>query len=303
MVRTFHQLDALAAVVELDPALRSSIRAQYPHIPVFDDVQDVLNSPISALAIATPAPVHFSVAMAALQADKDVFIEKPMTLNTEDAVELTRVAAERNRILMVGHLLLYQPAIQWIKSFIDAGELGTLHSIHQERLGLGIARRNENVLWNLGVHDLAVALFLLNDAPERIHVAGQCVLQPHVDDDIYLHMEFAEGRQLHLHVSWLWPEKRRRLTVIGSKGMLVYNELEQSVDFHRKGIGEDLANWDDGVERVYQGQPEPLKLELQHFLGRLKDRTPPLTDGRHAIEVIRILEKASSLLEPALKRG
>ena len=296
IIRTLAAMDSLACIVEADEAARVAISEQYPGVPVYADLAPLLESDVPAACIATPAPTHFQTAEALLEGGKDVCVEKPMTLSVSDAEKLVRMAAERGRVLMVGHLLLYQPAVQWIKQAISSGMVGELKSIHQRRLGLGRARDVENVLWAVGVHDVAVALHLIGYAPDDVQVTGQRVLQPTIEDDIHLQMTFAGGIQNHLHCSWLWPERERGMVVVGSEAMLVYNELEQTVTLHRKSIGGDLKNIDNGSELAYQGSGEPLKLELAHFLECCAERKEPLSSGASGVDVIRVLQNASERL-------
>lgn len=299
LVRTLHALGALAAVADTSPGLRAALALRYPNLALYADYRSLLDSQIQAVAIATPAQTHYEIARAAIEAGKDVFVEKPMTLSATDAEALAALAAAHERILMVGHLLLYQPAVQWIKSHLESGLLGTVRSLHQERLNLGRARAFENVLWSFGVHDVAVLLYLVGTGPTRLDVTGQRVLQNGIEDDVYLHLTFASGIQAHLHVSWLWPEKRRRLAVVGSKGMLIYDEADQTVTLHQKSIGQDLTISDKGSEVVYRGSGEPLRLELEHFLDCMHRRMPPRSDGTTGVAVIRVLEEASRRLEGA----
>lgn len=299
LVANFHALGSLEAVAEADPTIRADLATRFPDLGVFDDPRAIYASDVDAVAIATPVPTHHAIARTALLAGKDVFVEKPITMSVDDARDLVAVARDRGRVLMVGHLLLYQPAVQWIKGFLAAGELGAVHAFHQERLNLGRARSAENVLWSFGVHDVAVLLHLAGAPPERVEAWGHRILQARVHDDVHLRLCFADGAQAHLHTSWLWPEKRRRLTVIGSAGMLVYDELDQTVTLHRKGIDGHLANRDDGSEVVFRGDGEPLRLELSHFLDRVADRRPPMSDGVSGVEVIRVLDRASAQLEVA----
>lgn len=296
LIKTLDKLGVLAAIAEPSATARTSFMEIYPQVAHFSTYQAMLATEVEAVAIATPAYTHYQIAKAALRAGKDVFLEKPMTLSIQEAEDLVRLAEERDRILMVGHLLLYQSAIKWIKNYLSQGLLGRIFSLHQERLDLGRAQAVENVLWSLGVHDLAVLLYLIGEDPTVMKVCGQRALQPEVEDDIYLHLLFPEGIHAHLHNSWLWPEKRRRLTIIGSKGMLVYDELEQTVVFHDKGINGDLTNRVDGQKLVYKGDGEPLTREMEHFLTCVDTRERSISDGRNGLAVIRILERATELL-------
>jgi predicted dehydrogenase len=220
-------------------------------------------------------------------------------MHGDEAEELVSIAREKKAILMVGHLLLYQPAIQQIKKIIESGEMGELQSLHQERLNLGTARAFENALWSLGVHDIAVLLFLVGAEPHKIEIQGQKLCQQTVEGDVYLHLTFRNGIQAHLHNSWLWPEKRRRLTIVGIQNILIYDEISQTVTLHRKGITGDLKTRDGGTEVVFQGSGEPLKLELEHFLNCIKTREVPISSGASAVAVVRVLESAAQKLERA----
>lgn len=297
LVKNFHALGALGAVVETDDRLRERLAEEYPGVPIYRDYVDIWNSVIPSVVIATPAATHYEIAKAALLAGKDVFVEKPMTLLASEAEDLARLADRERRVLMVGHLLLYQPAIRFIKDYLCCGKLGAVRSLHQERLNLGRARSVENALWSLGVHDVAVVLHLVGESPTALSATGQCVVQQGIEDDVYLHLRFPAGVQAHLHTSWLWPEKRRRLVVVGTDGMLVYDELAQNVTLHRKGIGPDLKNRDDGSEVVFEGADEPLLIECKHFLDCVASRKKPLSDGWSAVEVVRVMEQASRQLQ------
>jgi predicted dehydrogenase len=303
VVRTFHGLGALAAVAEANTAMHPALAAAYPGVPVFEEYRDMLAGPVKAVVVATPAPSHHAIAREALLAGKDVLVEKPMTLSTTEAADLVALANQQGRILMVGHLLLFQPAVQWIKAYLESGALGRVCALYQERLNLGKARAVENALWSLGVHDVAVMLYLMGGAPDRVEAIGQCVLQPAIEDDVHLHLGFAGGAQAHLHTSWLWPEKRRRLGVLGTAGMLVYDELDQTVTLHRTWITpDDLRNCDQGSAVLFRGSGEPLALEAAHFLECVATRSSSLlASGAHGLEVVRVLELAS--LSLAAERG
>ena len=297
LARVLHELGALGAIAEICPQAREELGALYPKVLLYPDHRALLESDLPAVVIATPAVTHFALAKEALLCGKHVFVEKPLALSGVEAEELVGLAREQARVLMVGHLLLYQPAIRWIKDFLDSKALGEIWSFHQERLNLGRARSVENALWSLGVHDVAVLLYLVGHVPDKVRAAGQAVLRPNVEDDVYLHLRFPGGIQAHLHASWLWPEKRRRLTIIGETGMLVYDEVEQIVVLHRKGITPQLTNRDEGAEVVFRNYGEPLKHEMVHFLECVAEGKQPLTDGKSAIPVVKVLEEASRQLE------
>jgi len=292
IVRNLSELGALAGVADSSPELRAGLREQYPAVPVFDDVANIVEcDEINAVAIATPAPTHFGIAMRTLELGKDVFVEKPMTLKHSEACQLAEQAEKRERILMVGHLLLYQPAIQWIKQRLEEEFLGKVFSLHQQRLKLGRARYVENVTWSLGVHDLAVLLYLVDEDPVSVFASGHCGLQEEVEDDVYVHLTFRSGTKAHLHNSWLWPENRRGLTIVGERGMLVYDEVNQRVIHHRKTIDAGLLNQDFGEEIVFTGSGQPLEIELRHFLECCEKRSRPISDGRNGARVISVLER------------
>lgn len=297
LIKTLYPLGVLAAVAEQSEASRTHLKKIYPDLDVCSDFGKLLDSNVQAMLIATPAPTHYRIAREALRAGKDVFIEKPMALRTAEAEELVAIAEKENRILMVGHLLLYQPAVQWLKAYLESGLLGDLNSLHQERLSLGRARETESVLWDLGVHDLAVLLYLTGTHPVVGRVSGQQRLRSGIEDDIYLHLTFDGNIQAHLHASWIWPVRRRQLMLTGTKGMLVYDEMAQTVTLHRNGIHKkDLSAWDEGTERVFQGEWAPLTREMEHFLQCIRNRKQPLSGGRSGVAVIKVLEEVSQKL-------
>lgn len=297
LIRTFYEMNSLEAIVELNADIVEGIIRQFPDIQVYSDFDRLLDSSIPAVVIATPAQTHYYLAEKALLAGKDVFLEKPMTLSVREAEHLQELAEKNDRILMVGHMLVYQPAIRYMKSVIDNRGIGSLHSLHLKRLKLGKVRSVENVLWSLGVHDIAVCLYLTGQEQPDVTVSGHRILQPNIEDDVYLHMRFKDGVQAHLHTSWIWPVQERRLIAIGSEGSLVYNELDQTVTLHRQYIDSSLKEIDQGSEIVFQGESEPLKLECEHFLTCIRDRTKPLTDGSQGVSVVQVIEKAISQLK------
>lgn len=298
IVRTLHELGGMAAVAETDPEVRAQLAQDYPGVAIYEGHEALLaGEDVDAVAIATPVHTHHDLTRAALMAGKDVFIEKPISVNSAEAESLVQLAQDQGRILMVGHLLLYQPAIQRLMEEVRGGRIGRLLAMHQIRAKLGRARTFENVMWSFSVHDLAVMLEVAGGAPSRVRALGQAVLQPGIHDDVHLHMEFPGGIQAHLHASWLWPEVERRLTLIGSQGMLVYDEVTQELVLHRKTIDDDLAHFDEGAELLYKGNYQPLELELQHFIDCCKTRSRPRTDGESGVAVVRVMEEAQRQLD------
>lgn len=292
LVKNLFEMGILGGVAEASETQRETLSAQYEGIPFYATPDELIASDIQAVCIATPAESHFPLAVQAMKAGKDVFVEKPITLSSEDGEALVRMGEELGRIVMVGHLLLYQPAIQFIKKAISDGMIGDVYSYHQERLNHGRARNVENVLWSLGVHDVAVLMFLSGEEPKRITFAGKAGLTRGIEDDSYTHIEFADGATAHIHSSWLWPELRRRLTVIGSKGMLVFDEPNATVHLHRKTVNSAMQNVDEGSEVVFEGSGQPLRIELEHFADCCRNRTTPHSDGVSAVQVLRVMEMA-----------
>ena len=290
LVRNLHALGVLSHVVEKDSEVVNEISKEISDVQFLNDYDSLLCSDIDAVVIATPTITHYEIALKFLEIGKDVFIEKPMTISSKEADELVKVAKENQRILMVGHILLYQPAIKFIKSYIDQGCLGKIYHLHQERLKLGRVRTVENVIWSLGIHDIAVLLYLIGSSPNKVDFSGHCGVQEEIEDDAYVHMTFDEGIMAHVHSSWIWPENKRSLKIIGEKGILVYNEIEQTVVLHKKSIGSDLKNIDEGEEQLFEGFDQPLRLEMEHFIQCVKSREQPISDGRSGLEVVRVTE-------------
>jgi predicted dehydrogenase len=293
IVATLHAMGALSGIVEGSAKRREELRLQYPGLPVFESLAEAPLGTYDAATVATPAETHYEIARLLLESGKDVFVEKPVTLNRADAQALVKLAGDQGRLLMAGHLLLYQPAIRFVKDAIASGKIGKLLSLHQERLNLGRARRVENALWSLGVHDVAVLLYLQGSSPSAVSFSGQAALNGGIEDDTYVHMSFGDGSQAHVHNSWLWPERRRRLTVIGDRAMLVYDELEQKIWLHKKGVdAQTLESRDAGVELVFEGASEPLRLEMEHFAECVRTRKEPESGAQNTLAVMDVLERA-----------
>ena len=296
LVKNFHEIGELECVVEMSPTIRGRVAEEYPDLKILDSYESLLASDIAGVAIATPVPTHCEIARQFLEAGKDVFVEKPITMALAETQKLVDLAEEHERVLMTGHLLLFQPAVEFMHDYMQSGKLGKIYSLHLERKNLGKARAVENVMWSFGVHDIAVMAYLLESAPTQVTAHGHCGLQDTIEDSVYLNLRFEGGVLAHLHNSWLWPECRRGTTVIGEKGMLVYDELAQQVTLHKKTINADLQNCNEGEEVVFEGAAQPLRLELEHFLHCIETRETPRSGPANALAVIDVLEQAQAQL-------
>ena len=294
---TLDEIGVLYGIAELDADLREAAAARHPRAALFSSHHDLLREPIDALVVATPAATHHHVALEALRLGKDVFVEKPMTLRSTDADELTRLARDHHRVLMVGHLLLYQPAVQFISRVLKTREFGRLRALHQVRRNLGTVRTTENALFSLGVHDLAVLTYLAEGVPSSVQAVGQSITTQGVEDEVTVHLTYPSGVQAHLSVSWLWPFKERRLVAITDRGALVYDELAQTVTLHRTYVDEQAHTHDDGTELLYSGTAAPLRLELEHFVQCVETRAEPVSDGRQGAQVVRLMEQIMTQLK------
>jgi len=272
------------------------------------DPEVVLADPeIDAVAIATPARTHYELSKRALQAGKDVFVEKPMSLSVEHARELVDIAAGGDRILMVGHLLEYHPGVRKMKELIDSGELGDLYYVYSERVNLGRIRNDENALWSFAPHDVSVILHLLEEEPEEVAAIGAAYLQPGIEDVAFLWMRFARNRLAQVHVSWLDPHKIRRTTLVGDRTMVVFDDMQPSekIRIYNKGVepnGNCVGYADSFTLRFGEvtvpalDMVEPLTIECSHFIDCVENRSTPRSDGLDGLRVVRVLEAAERSL-------
>jgi UDP-2-acetamido-3-amino-2,3-dideoxy-glucuronate N-acetyltransferase len=306
LARNLHALGALRVICDTDRSLLESHAQEYQAVRRTTDVLEVWNDrSILRVVIAVPAALHFELARAALAADKDVFVEKPLCLRVTEAEELVALAASRGRILMVGHLLQYHPCIERLSSMIASGDLGQLQYITSNRLNLGKIRREENALWSFAPHDLSVILALAGDQlPEQVICVGGSYLNRPVCDTTLTALKFGGGLQAHIHVSWLNPFKEQKLTVVGSRGMAVFDDTRPWAE--KLTVFRQHLTWADGqtpVPNCAQGEPilvseaEPLREECQHFLRACEERTPPRTDGAEGLRVLRVLQAAQDSLD------
>jgi predicted dehydrogenase len=299
LVRNFTQLEVLSMVCDSAASGRATALRLAPDAAVVDCFGAVLDSDVDAVVIATPAETHYEMALKALQAAKDVFVEKPLALSQEQGSHLVEVASEADRVLMVGHVLEYHPAIVRLRQLIQADQLGKVRYVYSNRLSLGKVRHEENILWSFAPHDIAVILRLLGSPPFQVAASGGGYVQPNIADVTVTNLLFDNGVRAHIHVSWLHPFKEQRLVVIGSQKMASFDDVakklvlyDQRVDLDKgepvpvKGPGEQVDFADD----------EPLRLECQAFLEALRTRVPPLTDGVSGLRVLQVLEAAQRSL-------
>ncbi len=295
MVRNFAELGVLHTICDADPKVLEQLVYQYPEVNTETNYQQLLgNKEVKGVVIATPAALHYSMAKEALGAGKDVFVEKPFTTSSKDAEELIRFFTEQGRILMVGHLLLYHPAVQILKRYIQSGELGEIYYLYSTRVNLGQIRRDENALWRLVPHDIAMFIYLLEKSPIIVSAQGSSYLQPDFVDVAFVTLRF--GTVLaHVHASWLDPHKIRQLTVVGSKKMAVFDDMEtkHKLRIYDKGVVSNTLLTRAG-QVVFPQVPlaEPLLLECQEFIECMRERRRPLSDARLGLQVVEALEAA-----------
>ena len=298
LLRNFFELDALGAVCDALPAHRELARSMAPGVTLFSDYQELLDSDVDGIAIATPAVTHFDMAMQAIAAGKDLFVEKPLSLNVAQGLEL--VKNKRDRILMVGHILEYHPACVKLVELTRSGELGTLCYIYSNRLSLGKVRREENILWSFAPHDVAIINRIVGQMPETVSACGGAYVQSDVADVTVTNLLYPDGVRAHIHVSWLHPFKEQRLVVIGTQKMAVFDGVtgelvlyDQRVEWQK---GQPVPIKADGIP-VPVSNDEPLKEECRAFLKAMETRKQPLTDGMSGLEVLSVLESAQESLQ------
>lgn len=296
LLKTFSELGVLAAVVDSNVEIGQQLAELY-QVNFFSNIDEMLQQSIDAVAIATPVFTHFELAKKALLANKDVFVEKPLTTNAEEADTLIELAKQREKILMVGHLLLYQPGIQFIKEFIDAGKLGALYSFRQMRRSLGKIRTEENVLYSFGVHDLAVLHYLVKDQIDAIIASSQSIISQGIVDDMTIHLHYRSGIQAHLHLSWIWPVKDRQLMILGEKGALHFDENSQQVTYYQHYGNTDASVTQNGYEVLFNDDSRPLTLELAHFLDCIQTRQQPKSDGHQGKDVVQLMDRIMQVHE------
>jgi predicted dehydrogenase len=309
-IRVFSEIPnvQLKYVCDSDPSRLTKIQKSYPQSKMVEGINPILQDPeVKGVVIASSAISHFTLAKEALLGGKDVLVEKPLALNVRDAEELVRIAEEKGHILMVGHLLIYHPVFDRLKEMITSEELGRIHYIYTQRVNLGIIRQDENALWSFAPHDLSVLLGLLNEKPIVVSAHGESYIQKNIEDVVFVSLHFSDGKMANIHLSWLDPHKVRKITIVGSKKMVVFDDMEASekLKIYDKGVGSlsydsygeylSLRFGDITIPNIRMG--EPLRVEADHFIQCVQSRSQPKTGGRDGLEVVKVLVAAQESLK------
>ena len=310
LVRNFSQIPEaeLACCCDSDEDKRKAIEQSYPGVATTGNFDDILaDDSIAAVIIASSAVAHHPLAKAALEAGKHVYVEKPLALSTVHAEELVSLAETRKLKLMVGHLLLYHPAVTHLKELVTSGDLGEVFYIYSQRVNLGKIRQDENALWSFAPHDISVILYLLDCLPESVSARGESYLQQGVEDVVFVNMKFPDRKMAQLQVSWLDPHKVRKITIVGNKKMAVFDDTEsvEKLKIFDKGVsgvsyesyGDSLTIRFGDIKIPHVSMTEPLRAECKHFIDCIMQDKQPLTDGADGVRVVRILEAAQKSME------
>jgi predicted dehydrogenase len=315
LARNFDALPGaeLAWICDGSEEVRDRWAPAYPQARVATGLAEVLADPdVDAVVVATPVPTHAPLALQVLAAGKHCFVEKPLALTVAEAEPVVAAAKETGLTLMVGHLLEYHPGLGKLKEIADSGELGDIHYIYGNRLNLGKLRAEENALWSLGAHDVSVVLRLAGgEEPIECSAVGESYMRPGVEDVVFAFMRFESGLAAHLHLSWLDPHKERRFTVVGSKRMATFDDVqvERKLTVYDKGFDEPGPGFDDYVVRSGDitspaiGTQEPLRIECEHFIDCIRTGKAPRSDGASGLRVVGVLEQLQKSLDENRRRG
>jgi len=310
LIRNFVELSSSDVIIvsDLRDERLSHIKSLYPQIITTKNYQDLINQHLDAVVIATPPATHYPLAKEFLEHGHHVFVEKPITLNSQHAEELIQISKKNDVILMVGHTFEYNQAVHTLKELINSGELGQIYYVDAARLNLGLYQSDSNVLWDLAPHDLSILLYLLDSTPISVTAHGLPCVSEGIHDNAYLDLVFPNNIMGHIHVSWLDPCKVRRVTVVGSKKMVVYNDIEnlEKIRIYDKGVEKPpyTNTFGDFNFSYHYGDivipnirfTEPLKKECQHFLDCISNHTEPRSNGESGLRVVKIIEAAQRSL-------
>jgi predicted dehydrogenase len=318
LARNFSQMPEAELVwcCDADPQRHAKFAAQFPESRFTTELDDLLaDDALEAVVVATPVPTHHAVARRVLDAGKHVFVEKPLAWTVAEARELEALAAERGLTLMVGHLLRFHPGVVKLRQLIESGELGDVLYVYGNRQNLGVIREDENALWSLGVHDISVVLYLLGGRPVEVSARGECYIRPGVEDVVFGYVKLASGQVGHLHLSWLDPHKMRKMTVVGSKRMAVFDDMEsdRKVTVYDKGPVETapgkISTHTGDITIPVISLEEPLRIECRAFVEAVRSGDPAhpanAAEGVAVVEVLEAMQRSldqggmTIALEPA----
>ena len=300
---------AVTMVADTDAYRLTNLAVNQPWIQTTTLNEDIFRSDLDAIVIATPVSTHFQLAREALLHGKHVLVEKPLTANVSQAEELVALAQEQQRILMVGHTFEYNPAVNELHKLVQNGELGKIYCIEAERVNLGLFRNDINVIWDLAPHDISILLYLLDQRPERIKVQAHAHVQSNIEDVAHLDLEFADGMNAHIHVSWLHPCKIRRVTVIGDARMVVYDDTNpaEMIKVYNKGAdvhADPVVSYRYGEITIpHIDWIEPLHLECEDFANSIRTGTKPRASGEVGLAVVKVLAAAQEALEKQIRQN
>ena len=294
---------AVTMVADTDIRRFNNLSSNQPWIQTTTQIEDIFLSDVDAVVIATPVSTHFQLARQALIHGKHVLVEKPLTTCIAEAEELIELAQQQQRILMVGHTFEYNPAVNELRKLMQSGDLGKIYCIEAERVNLGLFRNDINVIWDLAPHDISILLYLLDKKPEKIKVQAHAHVQPDIEDVAHLDLEFADGMNAHIHVSWLHPCKIRRVTVIGDARMVVYDDTNPAEMIKVYNKGADI--YADPVVSYRYGEItiphidwiEPLHLECEDFVNSIRTGRKPRANGEVGLEVVKVLSAVQETLQ------
>jgi len=309
-VRVFSEIPnvRLKFVCDQDSSKLLPLQKTYPQTRMIEDLKPILQDPeVRGVVVASSALSHYSLSKEIMLADKDVLVEKPMALNAKDAEEMLKIAEKRKRILMVGHLLIYHPVVDRLKEMVGSGELGKIYYIYSQRVNLGIIRQDENALLSFAPHDLSIILYLLEEDPVSVTAHGESYVQKAIEDVVFISLRFADGKMANIHLSWLDPHKLRKVTIVGSEKMVVFDDMEASekLKIYDKGVrhisydtyGEYLSLRFGDITIPSIKMIEPLRAEAEHFIQSIESRKEPKTGGRDGLKVVKILMGAQQSLK------
>ncbi len=317
LIRNFVEIEEaqLAIVSDLRAERLDHIRSRYPAVETTTEYEDLFTMGLDAVVVATPPATHYRIARSFLERGLHTFVEKPLTLSTKDAEALVALADAQDLTLMVGHTFEYNSAVRALKDLIDRGELGEIYYIDAVRANLGLFQADLNVLWDLAPHDISILRYLIGADPIRVTAEGAANIFPGKHDIVYLNLVYPDNILAHVHLSWLDPNKVRRITVVGTEKMVVYDDVEtlEKIRIYDKGVevppytdtyaGFQCSYRRGDVVSPYIKFVEPLRTECQHFVACIADHKQPQSSGRVGLSIVRVLEEADQSLHKGVVNG